>query len=187
MSATIAPMAGALDRPGDSMAAQSTKPGAISPMKKSVPRLVGAQAGKAGDGLAQRQIPDRQPGLVAHLIQACRRGGGGLLVLDINGGRADEQVAVHRGGDQHALAVLARQLEHGMPHMLPGRVVKQEVIAAPRRDLHGVGGVRHIVQRVGVYARRIDDAARLQRAVVGFDGPAASVRKGVQPVTAVSN
>ena len=35
MSATIAPMAGALDRPGDSMAAQSTKPGAISPMKKS--------------------------------------------------------------------------------------------------------------------------------------------------------
>ena len=88
---------------------------------------------------------------------------------------------MHRGGDQHALAVLARQLEHGMPHMLPGRVVKQEVIAAPRRDLHGVVGVRHIVQHIGIDARRIDDAARLQRAAVGFDGPAASVRKGVQP------
>ena len=35
ISATMTPMAGLLDRPGDSMPAQSTKPGAISPMKKS--------------------------------------------------------------------------------------------------------------------------------------------------------
>ena len=46
--------------------------------------------------------------------------------------------------------------------MLPGRVVQQEVIPAPRRDVHRVRRVGHVVQRVGVDARRIDDAARFQ-------------------------
>ena len=81
---------------------------------------------------------------------------------------------MHRGRYQHALAVFARQLEYRVPHMLPRRVVKQEVISPPGRDGHGVRRVGHIVQRVGVYARRIDDAACFQRAVVGLDGPPGS-------------
>lgn len=81
---------------------------------------------------------------------------------------------MHRGRYQHALAVFARQLEYRVPHMLPRRVVKQEVISPPGRDGHGVRRVGHIVQRVGVYACRIDDAARFQRAVVGLDGPPGS-------------
>ena len=78
-----------------------------------------------------------------------------------------------RGRDQHALAVLARQLEHCVPHVLSGRVVQQEVIPAPRGNFHRVGSVGQVVQRVGVDARRIDDAARLAAAAVGIDLPTA--------------
>ena len=139
-----------------------------------VPRLVGAQTREARDGLAQRNVLDREAGFFPHLVQARRRRGRGLLVVHVDGRRPDQQIAVHRGRYQHALAVFARQLEYRVPHMLPRRVVKQEIISPPGRDGHGVRLVGHIVQRVGVYARRIDDAACFQRAVVGLDGPPGS-------------
>ena len=125
-----------------------------------MPRLVGAQTREARDGLAQRDVPDRKAGFFPHLVQTRRRRGRGLLVVHVDGCRPDQQIAVHCGRYQHALAVFARQLEYRVPHMLPRRVVKQEVISPPGRDGHGVRRVGHIVQRIGVDARRIDDAAR---------------------------
>ena len=138
-----------------------------------VPRLVGAQACKAGDSLAHGQVLHRQAGLLPHFVQACRRGGGGLFVIHINGRGADQQVAVHGGGDQHALTVLARQLEDGVVHMPCRRVVQQEVIAAPGNDLHRVGGIHGVVQLVRMHTGGVHHQARLKAALVGLHAPAA--------------
>ena len=148
------------------------KAGGGFPDEKLVPQFVGAQPRKAGDGLPQRQVLHGPACFGAHLVQFGGGGGGVLFVVDVGGRGADEQVAVDRGGHQHAFAVLARQLEHRMPHMVPGGVVQQEVIPPAGHDGHGVGADL-VVQFVGMHARRVDHAARLQRAAAGLHPPAA--------------
>ena len=91
-------------------------------------QLMGAQPRKAGDGLPQRQVFHRQTRLGAHLVQLGGGGGGILLVVDVVGRGADEQIAVDGGGDQHPLAVFAGQLKNRVVHMVGGCVVQQEVV-----------------------------------------------------------
>ena len=80
---------------------------------------------------------------------------------------------MHGGGDQHALTVLARQLEDGVVHMPCRRVVQQEVIAAPGNDLHRVGGIHGVVQLVRMHTGGVHHQARLKAALVGLHAPAA--------------
>src|SRR5699024_1266503 len=133
------------------------KAGGRLPDEEVVPGLVGPQARKAGDGLPQGQVLDRQPGLGADLLQAGGGGGGGLFVLDVDAGGPHQQVAVDGGGDQDPLAGRPRQLEDGVADMVPGGVVQQEVVPAPGDDLHGVAGGGHVVQLLGVDAGGVGD------------------------------
>ena len=133
-----------------------------------------AQAGKVGDDLAQRHVLHSQTALLAHLVEALAGGVGRFLLaaVHVDGRRADDGVAVDGRRDEHALAELARQLEDRVVHMAAGRAVQQEVIAAARGDRHAV--VRdHVVDHVGVHARRVHDDLRLQVALVGMHNPAA--------------
>ena len=141
--------------------------------KEVMPRLVGTQARKARDGLAHRQVFHRQAGLFAHFGQARRGGGGGFLVVHINGRGTHQQVAVYGRRYQHALTVLARQLEDRVVYMPGCRVIQQEVIAAPGNDLHRVGGVHGVVQLVGMHTGGVDDQPRFDAALVRLNAPAA--------------
>ena len=168
-------MAGALDRPGDSMAAQSTKPGAASPMKKSCRGSWARRPAKLVMVCRRGMSLTARARFGPHLVQTARGGGGGLLVLDVDGGGADQQVAVDGGGDQNALAGRARQLEHGVADVFAGGVVQQEVVAPAGDDLHGVGGGGHVVQLVGVDAGRVDHQF-LPRGGRGWSRPASRPR-----------
>ena len=92
---------------------------------------MGAQTGKAGDGLPQRQVLYGNAGLAAHVVQSCLGGGGAVFVLYVNGGGADNGIAVYRGGNQNALAVFSGKLEDGIFYKALGCPIQQEVIAPP--------------------------------------------------------
>ena len=139
---------------------------------KLVVYFVRAQAAEAGNGLAQRDVFDRQAGFLAHLVQLGGGGGGVFLVVNVGGGGSHQQVAVYRGGDQHALAVLAGQLEHRVFHVSARAVIQQEVIAPARDNRHSIV-TYHVVQLVRVDTGGVHDAARVQVALVGMYPPAA--------------
>ena len=139
--------------------------------------LVGPKTRKGGDDLPHGQIFHVEPGLLNELVQARAGGGGGLLVLNINGRRAHQQVAVDGGGNQHALAVLAGQGKNGVLYVLARLLVQQAVIAPAGGDMN-LFLADHVVELVGVHPCGIDHAAGLIGAVVGLNLPAA--RDGVQ-------
>ena len=133
---------------------------------------MGAQARKAGDHLAQGQVLHGNAGLLAHFVQAGLGGGGGLLVLNVDGGGAHDGVAMHGGADQNALAVLAGQLEDGVLHKAAGGAVQQEVIAPAGDDLHGRAACL-IVELIRVQTRGVYHHLGLDVALGGVQLPAA--------------
>ena len=76
------------------------------------------------------------------------------------------------GGHQHALAVLAGELENGVVDVALGGVVQQEIVAPAGDDGHIVVG-HHVVQLVGVQPGGVDDHFRLHVALDGGYLPAA--------------
>ena len=131
-----------------------------------------AKPGKAGDDLPQRQTLDGKLRLFRQFVKAVCRGVGTLTVGDVLGCWPDDQVAVYRGADQHALAELSRQLEHGMADMCACRTVQQHILAAPGRDVQ-LRFARQIVKRIGVHAGGVHHAARHNFAAVRLDMPEA--------------
>lgn len=148
------------------------KPGGCFLNEKLVAQFVGPQSRKAGNGLPQGQVLYCQSGLGAHLVQLGGSGGGIFFVVNVGGRGADEQIAVHGGGHQHALAVLARQLKDRVVYVFARCMVQQKVVAPPRHNGHGVGADL-VVQFVGMHPCRVDDTARFQRTAVGPKAPAA--------------
>ena len=111
-------------------------------------------------------------GLGDQLVEA---GGGGVravLVLDVDGRRPDDGVAVDGRADEDALAIFPGKLEDRVPREAAGRLVDQAIVAAARRDMQ-LARADLIVQHVGVDARRVDNGAGLERAVVSLDVPVA--------------
>ena len=135
-------------------------------------RLVGTQACEGSDGLAQVQVLDSLAALGADFAQTLSGGVDAVLVFHIDGGGADDGVAVDGGSNQDALAVLAGQLEDGGVDVTTGGTVQQEVVAAAGDDGHGVVG-DHVVDLVSVNAGSIDDDLCLEVALDGLDLPAA--------------
>ena len=100
--------------------------------------LMGAVSGEGRDYLTDRNGRHGASCCAADMVKSLAGGVGCLLIVVIVCGRADQRIAVNRRGYKNALAVFARQLEYRVPHMLPRRVGKQEVISPPGRDGHGV-------------------------------------------------
>ena len=106
-------------------------PVALSPqIRDSIVRLY---------GLPEGQIFHRGGGLEAHLIQPHLGGGGGILIGNIDGGGADDQIAVDSGGNQHPLALGAGKLENGMTDVAPSGVVEKKIVPPPGLNGDGVG------------------------------------------------
>ena len=134
--------------------------------------LVGAQTGEGGDGLAEVQVLDGSAALGPDVAQTLSGGVDAVLVLHIDGGGADDGVAVDGGSNQNALAVLAGELEDGGVHMAAGGAVQQEIVAPAGNDGHGVVG-DHVVDLVGIDAGGVDNDPGLKIALDGLDLPAA--------------
>ena len=134
--------------------------------------LMRAQTREARDGLADGEVLDRCARFFDEVVQTLGGGVRTLTVVDVDGRRADNGVAVDRRADQHALAELAGQLEDGMRDEIAGILVQQAVIAAPRRDVQ-LARRDHVVQHVRIDARRVDHVPRFKIAVVRVDGPEA--------------
>ena len=64
---------------------------------------VGAQAGEGADALAEGNVSHGDGGLLAHLGEACCRGADAVLVADVLGGGADEEVSGRGAGHEDAL------------------------------------------------------------------------------------
>ncbi len=79
-----------------------------------------------------------------------------------------------RGRDEDALAHGPGQHEDGVRDVGAGRRVEQLVLAAAGLDGEGLCR-RHVVDRVGVDAGGVDDAAGAEGAAVGRDGPGVAV------------
>ena len=134
--------------------------------------LVGTETCEARDDLTDGQILHGSPGLGDQLIEA---GGGGVravLVLDVDGRRPDDGVAVDGRADEDALAIFPGELEDRVLCKVAGRLVEQAIVAAARRDMQ-LARADLIVQHVGVDARRVDDGACLKRAAVRLNDPMA--------------
>ena len=75
---------------------------------------------------------------------------------------------MHGGCDKNALAELCRQLEDGFINQIARVFVAQAVFAAARGDGERVRQ-QHIVNFIGVHTRRVDDGARFDLALFGFE------------------
>ena len=75
---------------------------------------------------------------------------------------------MHGRRDKNALAELCRQLEDGFINQIARVFVAQAVFAAARGDGERVRQ-QHIVNFIGVHTRRVDDGARFDLALFGFE------------------
>ena len=133
--------------------------------------LMGAQSGKAGDGLADGQVVHGNARLGDQLLQPRGGGIGAVPVLNIDGGGTDDDVAVNGRAHQNALAQLPGQLEHRVADEAAHLPVQQAVVAPAGGDVQLPGG-DHVVQHVGIDACRVDNIPRLEVALLRVDGPA---------------
>ena len=135
---------------------------------------MGAQAGERSDDRPQRQVFHAALGLGLHIVQLLRGGGSGLLVGQVGGGGAHQQVAVDGGRYQHALAHFAGQLEDGAGHQ-PARLLVQQAVVALAGDDGELLFTDKIVHHIGIHARRIHHAPGADGALVGVDAPVLAV------------
>ena len=105
-----------------------------SPHHKIPARQRGAHAGKRADHLPQRQGFHRSRRRAADLLQPFAGNVAVFPAIHLVRGRPDEQIAVHRGGDQHALSGGRRHLEQRVRHQIPRAFIQQQVFAAARYD-----------------------------------------------------
>ena len=75
---------------------------------------------------------------------------------------------MHGRCDKNTLAKLCRQLENRFVHQIARVFVTQAVFAAARSDGERVRQ-QHIVNFIGVHTRRVDDGARFNLALFGFE------------------
>ena len=136
--------------------------------------LMGPESGKAGDGLPDGQVIHRNARLGDQIIQSGGGCVGAVPVLDVDGRRADDDIAVDGGAYQNALAQFAGQLEHRMAHESAGLLVQQAVIAPAGGNMQLPLLGHHIVQHVRVHARGVDHIPGLEVAAVRMNGPAAA-------------
>ena len=125
---------------------------------------MGAKPGEAGDDVPHGEVRNAARRRLCHAAQACRCGGGAVLVVLILRRGAHQQVAVDGGGHQHALAHGGGELEDGVLHQLTVPPVQQAVFAPAGND----GQLRLaqlVMERVAVYTGGGDDHPALQYAL----------------------
>ena len=131
-----------------------------------------AQTGERRDDLAEGDVGHGDAALLGHLGKAGRRGVGALLVLDVFGCGANNEIAVDGGRDEHALAHLGGKRKDHVVHVVACSGVKKHVLSAARDNLQLVLA-DHVVNLVRVDACSIHHAARKDAAAWGLKGKAA--------------
>ena len=128
--------------------------------------LVSTEACEAGDNLADGNIVHIHGGLRQNLVEAALTGCNVFLVIDIDGRRTNQGVAVDGRSYQDSLAVFGGLRENGMFHESARGLVQQEVVAAARGDMNLLFAY-HVVEIVGIEAGCIDHTLCLIFAVGG--------------------
>ena len=123
---------------------------------------IGAHACKAADGLAEVDTGHTALGSGLDKFQTAA-GAGGVVALHRLCVGADDQVAVHGGRHQNALAQRVGTLEDNVTHAGALALV-QQIVLAPGGDDVEVGGLHHGVYFVCPDTGSVDDAAGLHRA-----------------------
>ena len=131
--------------------------GSPYPGKGADDRPKGHRRHRAGGGAADKV----QPG----------GGGGGVVPLHRLGVGAGHQVAVDRGGHQHALAQRAGALEDDPAHPVPLALV-QQVVLAPGGTEHKVTGRGHLVDGLSPQTGGVEDEPALHVTLGGMHPPA---------------
>ena len=133
---------------------------------------VGADAGEIADGVAVGQGGHRLGGLGPNEGHALGGVAGIDGAADILGVRADQEVMVHRRGNQDALAVRVGALKQNMLGAVAFGLVHHVIFALVRDHGKGVGG-GHVVDFVALYAGGVDHKAGFQGTTVRLDKVAA--------------
>ncbi len=133
---------------------------------------VGTDAGEIADGVAVGQRGHRLGGLGPHEGHALGGVAGVDGAADILGVRADQEVMVHRRGDQDALAVRVGALKQNVLGAVAFGLVHHVVFALVRDHGKGVGG-GHVVDFVALYAGGVDHKAGFHGTTVRLDPVAA--------------
>lgn len=115
----------------------------------------GAQSGVDGGDLLVEQCGQDAAALLAQLGQALGGGLRGLSVVEVLGGGSEEDVAVHGGCHQDALAEGCRDGQEDVPDQAPGELVEDDELAATRGDGEVVVA-EPPVEGVGVETGRVD-------------------------------
>ncbi len=98
----------------------------------------GAETAEGGDDLVQRDMFQRFMGVFRNLCQALCGGGRICLVIQIRGGGAEEEVAVHGRRGQDALSLFGGGAEYGMGEQAAALSVQQQVFPAAGTDTDGI-------------------------------------------------
>ena len=132
---------------------------------------VGAQAREIADGVPEIDIGNRPERHFADKGQSVARGAE-IVFFRVLGVRADNQVAVYGGGDEHALAHLARALENNMIDQCALALIEKEIFALVRGDGEGVRS-RHVVDFIAPDSGGVDDEAGVNLLAAGRNAEAA--------------
>ena len=133
---------------------------------------VGPDARKVADAGGKFHAGHAPAGALRHLGKAHGGGGGVGGIRNVLGVGADDQIAVYRGGHQHALASGGGALEDDPAHGIAGGFV-QQVILAPAGFRHKILRRGQRVHRARVHTGGVHHKAGFKFALCGFDAPAA--------------
>ena len=137
---------------------------------KNMSVFVRAKTGKRSDYLTVRYAFYVSCRLLKHLIQPVSCCVCAFLFLDINGSRADQQIAVHRRRYEHSFSEFIRQREDRAAYMVSGCVVQKAVITPAGRDMDLLFA-DHIVKYIGIDPGSVDNDFRFVITLTGVYFP----------------